>query len=64
MNLFDLPEGVQVVAAETLSQIIAMNLYDRDSVLVLERADFIAQAFLEMYKHDSDDAINNKSNLN
>ncbi|WP_226020006.1 hypothetical protein [Serratia symbiotica] len=53
MNLFDLPEGVQVVAAETLSQIIAMNLYDRDSVLVLERADFIAQAFLEMYKHDS-----------
>lgn len=61
MNLFDLPEGVQVVAAETLSQIIAMNLYDRDNAL--ERADFIAQAFLEMYKHDSDDAINNKSNL-
>ncbi|QLH61627.1 hypothetical protein [Serratia symbiotica] len=51
MNLFDLPEGVQVVAAETLSQIIAMNLYDRDNSL--ERADFIAQAFLEMYKHDS-----------
>ncbi|CDG47866.1 hypothetical protein [Serratia symbiotica] len=62
MNLIDLPEAVQVVAAETLSQIIAMNLYDRDNTL--ERADFIAQAFLEMYKHDSDDAINSKSYLN
>ncbi|MBF1995620.1 hypothetical protein HW114_08995 [Serratia symbiotica] len=51
MNLIDLPEAVQVVAAETLSQIIAMNLYDEDNTL--ERADFIAQAFLEMYKHDS-----------
>ncbi|MBQ0955947.1 hypothetical protein [Serratia symbiotica] len=56
MNLFDLPEGVQVVAAETLSQIIAMNLYDRDNTL--ERADFIAQAFIRMYEDESSFNLN------
>lgn len=39
MNLFDFPEGVQVVAAETLSKIIEMNLYDRGNTL--ERAGVI-----------------------
>nr|CDS57603.1 hypothetical protein SYMBAF_220015 [Serratia symbiotica] len=53
MKLSDLPEGVQVVAAETLSQIIAMNVYDEDNTL--ERADFIAKAFLALYQRERED---------
>ncbi|MBF1995208.1 hypothetical protein [Serratia symbiotica] len=53
MKLSDLPEGVQVVAAETLSQIIAMNVYDEDNTL--ERADFITKAFLALYQREHKD---------
>jgi len=56
MNLFDLPEGVRFVAAETLSQIIAINLYDRDSTF--KRADFITQAFIRIYGNESSFNLN------